>query len=83
MPSIVQFGFILLESVEGGSSKELGKSHDLRGIEELGSQMLKTLFEVHEMARNEVRRSITFLFLFFMMIDFKASLLAKIVSQNI
>ncbi|XP_057484822.1 uncharacterized protein LOC130771247 [Actinidia eriantha] len=54
VPSIVQFGFILLESVEGGSSKELGKSHDLMGIEELGSQMLKTLFEVHEMARNEI-----------------------------
>ena len=55
MPSFVQFGFILLESVEGGSSKEFGKSIDLMGIEELGSQMLRTLFEVHEMERNEVR----------------------------
>lgn len=49
MPSIVQFGFMLLESVE-----EHCNSNDLLGIEELGLQILKTLFEVHDMARNEV-----------------------------
>ncbi|CAL5395694.1 unnamed protein product [Camellia sinensis] len=53
VPSIVQFGFVLLESVEEGSSKELGKSDQVMGIEELGIQMLQTLFEVHDMARNE------------------------------
>ncbi|CAL5393296.1 unnamed protein product [Camellia sinensis] len=54
VPSIVQFGFVLLESVEEGSSKELGKSDQVMGIEELGIQMLQTLFEVHDMARNEI-----------------------------
>ena len=54
MPSIVQFGFVLLESVEERSSKELWNSSGLLGIEDLGIQMLKALFEVHDMARNEV-----------------------------
>ena len=54
MPSIVQFGFVLLESVEERSSKELWNSSGLSGIEDLGIQMLKVLFEVHDMARNEV-----------------------------
>ncbi len=54
MPSIVQFGFVLLESVEERSSKELWNSNGLLGIEDLGIQMLKILFEVHDMARNEV-----------------------------
>lgn len=54
MPSIVQFGFVLLESVEERSSKELWNSSSLLGIEDLGIQMLKVLFEVHDMTRNEV-----------------------------
>ena len=54
MPSIVQFGFILLESVEEGSLKEHCQSNGLLGIEKLGIQILKTLFEVHDMARSEV-----------------------------
>lgn len=54
VPSIVQFGFILLESVGEINCKELCSSDGLLGIEELGIQMLKTLFEVHDMARNEV-----------------------------
>lgn len=54
MPSIVQFGFVLLESVEERSSKELWNPNGLLGIEDLGIQMLKILFEVHDMARNEV-----------------------------
>lgn len=54
MPSIVRFGFVLLESMEEGSHKELCKCDDLMGSQELGTQMLKCLFEVHDMARNEV-----------------------------
>ena len=57
MPSIVQFGFVLLESVEERSSKELWNPNGLLGIEDLGIQMLKILFEVHDMARNEVGRT--------------------------
>lgn len=53
VPSIVQFGFILLESVEEGSLKEHCQSNGLLGIEKLGIQILKTLFEVHDMARSE------------------------------
>ncbi|XVF66198.1 hypothetical protein PTKIN_Ptkin10aG0016300 [Pterospermum kingtungense] len=54
VPSIVQFGFIVLESVREINCKELCNSNGLLGIEELGIQMLKTLFEVHDMARNEI-----------------------------
>lgn len=61
MPSIVQFAFVLLELVEGANCKELCNSNGLLGIEDLGIQMLKTLFEVHEMARNEVSFSLVIL----------------------
>ncbi|KAF8387882.1 hypothetical protein HHK36_026544 [Tetracentron sinense] len=54
VPSIVQFGFVLLESAEEGNSEELGDSDGLMDIVELGIQTLKTLFEVHDMARNEI-----------------------------
>ncbi|KAJ0979784.1 hypothetical protein J5N97_015258 [Dioscorea zingiberensis] len=52
VPSIVQFGFVLLELAdsEGGDDDCSG---DLMSIEELGISTLRTLFEVHEMARNE------------------------------
>ncbi|XWS14102.1 hypothetical protein CRYUN_Cryun36dG0094200 [Craigia yunnanensis] len=60
VPSILQFGFILLESVGEVNFKELCNSHGLLGIEELGIQMLKTLFEVHDMARNEIIGQIKF-----------------------
>lgn len=53
VPSTVQFGFLLLESVDSGSG-EVDGSRSLMGMEELGIQILKTLFEVHDMARNEV-----------------------------
>lgn len=53
VPSIVQFGFVVLESAQDGSSKDPTKD-GLMGIEELGSQMLKTLFDLHDMARNEI-----------------------------
>ncbi|KAJ0979783.1 hypothetical protein J5N97_015257 [Dioscorea zingiberensis] len=53
VPSIVQFGFVLLELAdsEGGDDDCSG---DLMSIEELGISTLRTLFEVHEMARNEI-----------------------------
>ncbi|KAI7743443.1 hypothetical protein M8C21_011294 [Ambrosia artemisiifolia] len=53
VPSIVQLGFVLLESVEEMSHQELGNT-GLIGSQELGLQMLKSLFEVHDMARNEI-----------------------------
>ncbi|XP_010259501.1 PREDICTED: Fanconi anemia group I protein homolog [Nelumbo nucifera] len=53
VPSIVEFGFVLLESVEE-SHNEAGDLNGLMGIEELSIQILKTLFEVHDMARNEI-----------------------------
>lgn len=57
IPSIVQLAFGLLEEVEEGSNKEHGKSDCLLGIEGLGCHMLTSLFEVHDMARKEVRSS--------------------------
>ncbi|XP_039020727.1 Fanconi anemia group I protein [Hibiscus syriacus] len=60
VPSILQFGFILLESVEEANCKVLSVSDGLLGIEDLGIQMLKTLFEVHDMARNEIIEQIKF-----------------------
>ncbi|KAL3505710.1 hypothetical protein ACH5RR_031092 [Cinchona calisaya] len=54
VPSIVQFGFGLLEGVDDGSNRRLGKSNGLLGLEEIGSQMLKSSFEVHDMARKEI-----------------------------
>ncbi|KAI3756589.1 hypothetical protein L1987_56411 [Smallanthus sonchifolius] len=53
VPSIVQLGFVLLESVEEMSHQELGNT-GLIGSQELGIQMLKSLFEVHDMTRNEI-----------------------------
>ncbi|XP_038709644.1 Fanconi anemia group I protein [Tripterygium wilfordii] len=54
VPSIVQFGFILLESVEEGNCGETLHSNGLLGIEEIGIQIVKNLFEVHDMVRNEI-----------------------------
>ncbi|XP_058083253.1 uncharacterized protein LOC131231163 isoform X2 [Magnolia sinica] len=52
--SIIQFGFGLLESVEGSNGEDFSDSDGLMGTGELGIQILKTLFEVHDMARNEI-----------------------------
>ncbi|OMO50743.1 Fanconi anemia group I-like protein [Corchorus olitorius] len=60
VPSMVQFGFILLESIGEVNFAELCSSKGLLGNEELGIQMLKTLFEVHDMARNEIIEQIKF-----------------------
>ena len=54
VPSIVQFCFVLLESVDGESSEGGDGTGELMGIEDLGIHLLKTLFEIHDMARNEV-----------------------------
>lgn len=62
VPSILKFAFVLLESVEEGGNKELWNSNDLLGIEALGIKMLETLFEVHDMARNEVGMTSIILF---------------------
>lgn len=53
VPSIVQLGFVLLEGIEEGSNF-FDKSDDVMGPDELGTQVLKSLFEVHDMARSEV-----------------------------
>ncbi|KAD4178259.1 hypothetical protein E3N88_26850 [Mikania micrantha] len=53
VPSIVRLGFVLLESVEEMNHQELGNT-GLVGSQELGIQTLKSLFEVHDMARNEI-----------------------------
>lgn len=53
-PSVIQFGFMLLESVEESKSNEFGDSNGVLGIEKLSIQILGTLFEVHDMTRNEV-----------------------------
>lgn len=53
IPSIVQLGFVLLESVEEINQKEL-ENTGLMGSQELGIQILQRLFEVHDMARNEI-----------------------------
>ncbi|KAJ4843074.1 hypothetical protein Tsubulata_042019 [Turnera subulata] len=52
VPTIMQLSFVLLESSQEGNHGEV--SSPILGIEELGVQMLKTLFEVHDMARNEI-----------------------------
>lgn len=45
--------------MEDGNYKELfGKSDGLLGIEDLGIHMLKCLFDLHDMARNEVGKNV-------------------------
>ncbi|CAI0467309.1 unnamed protein product [Linum tenue] len=48
------FSFVLLESSEEGSFGDPSDSDGLLGIKELSIRMLMTLFEVHDMARNEI-----------------------------
>ncbi|KAK1316093.1 hypothetical protein QJS10_CPA05g00363 [Acorus calamus] len=54
IPSIVQLGFVLLESAGGDDIEKFDVSEGLMGDEELGIQILKILFDVHDMARNEI-----------------------------
>ncbi|KAG6501138.1 Fanconi anemia group I protein-like isoform X1 [Zingiber officinale] len=52
VPSIVQFGFLLLENVDDNTCKQV--SPGLMNIRELSIQILRTVFEVHDMSRNEI-----------------------------
>lgn len=57
VPSIMQLAFLLLTSLEEGNdnwARSTESTDDPLGVEELGVQMLKTMFEVHGMARSEV-----------------------------
>lgn len=55
IPGLVQLGFLLLESVDRDSNGEDNLNNGIMGIQELGIQMLTSLFEIHEAARTEVR----------------------------
>jgi len=55
VPSIVQVGFLLLEVSDGDQGEEGGLGEGVMNTEEIGINMLKSLFEIHEMARTEVR----------------------------
>ncbi|KAJ4764510.1 Fanconi anemia group I protein [Rhynchospora pubera] len=54
VPGFVQLGFLLLESGDSGLNGEDNPNNGIMGIQELGIQMLKSLFEIHEIARTEV-----------------------------
>lgn len=54
VPSFLQLAFLLLESVQPGNQKKFCYSDGSSCIEELAIQMLKNLFEAHDMARSEV-----------------------------
>lgn len=54
VPSIVQVAFRLLEVSEGDQGEEAGLGEGVMSTEEIGINMLKSLFEVHEMARTEI-----------------------------
>ncbi|XP_078445412.1 fanconi anemia group I-like protein isoform X2 [Wolffia australiana] len=57
VPSSVQLGFALLEPVEvlgGRASERFDDPEQLMGAKELGIWILKMIFEVHDMARNEI-----------------------------
>ena len=60
VPSILQFGFILLEPVRKVSCKKLCNFVGLMNNEELGIQMLKTLFKVYDMSRDKIVKQIKF-----------------------
>ena len=54
LASIVQVGFLLLEVSDADRGEEHGPGEGVMNTEELGVNMLKSLFEIHEMARTEV-----------------------------
>lgn len=55
IPGLVQLGFLLLGSVDSDSNGEDNLHNGIMGIQELGIQMLTSLFEIHGLARTEVR----------------------------
>lgn len=54
VPSIVQVGFLLLEATNGDPGEEDGPDEGVMSTEEICVNMLKSLFETHEMARTEI-----------------------------
>nr|CAB3495991.1 unnamed protein product [Digitaria exilis] len=54
VPSIVQVGFLLLEVLDSDRTEEGGLGEGVMSTEEIGIKMLKSLFEIHEMARTEI-----------------------------
>lgn len=54
VPSFLQLAFLLLESAQLGNQKKFCYSDGSSCIEELAIQMLKNLFEAHDMARSEI-----------------------------
>lgn len=71
VPSVIQFGFMLLESVEENRSHEFGDYKGVLGIEKLSIQILGALFEVHDMTRNEVDNCVIFCYLNFFLVAVK------------
>ncbi|CAN6289497.1 unnamed protein product [Urochloa humidicola] len=53
-PSIVQLGFLLLEVSDGDRAEEAGLGEGVMSTAEIGISMLNSLFDIHEMARNEI-----------------------------
>lgn len=57
IPSVVQLGFIFIESGTGGrflSAEDVGHTERATDTQELGLKMLVVAFKVHEIARDEV-----------------------------
>ncbi|KAF0913605.1 hypothetical protein E2562_023716 [Oryza meyeriana var. granulata] len=54
VPSIVQVGFLLLEASDNDRREECGSHEGVLSTEEVGVNMLKSMFEIHGMARTEI-----------------------------
>lgn len=54
VPSIVQVGFLLLEASDSDRKEEVGFNEGVMSTEEVGVNMLKSLFDIHGMARTEI-----------------------------
>uniref|UniRef100_A0A0E0KDJ4 Fanconi anemia group I protein n=1 Tax=Oryza punctata TaxID=4537 RepID=A0A0E0KDJ4_ORYPU len=54
VPSIVQVGFLLLEASDTDRKEEVGSNEGVMSTEEVGVDMLKSLFDIHGMARTEI-----------------------------
>ncbi|KAG8097308.1 hypothetical protein GUJ93_ZPchr0013g34681 [Zizania palustris] len=54
VPSIVQVGFLLLEASDSDRKEGFGSDEGVMSTEEVGVNMLKSLFEIHEMTRTEI-----------------------------
>uniref|UniRef100_J3LNM5 FANCI solenoid 4 domain-containing protein n=2 Tax=Oryza brachyantha TaxID=4533 RepID=J3LNM5_ORYBR len=54
VPSIVQVGFLLLEASDSDRREEGDSDERVMSTEEVGVNMVKSLFEIHGMARTEI-----------------------------